>query len=162
MGHISTPDEIRFVMRAVLRNGVHDLEHRLQGFVFNDDLRRGITTGLGRLADHQRDDLAVIKHFRIREQHFIVTHRADVIHAWNVLRKQNRGDARHHPGGGRVALQNFRPRMRSANRPDLEHVAPRAKIIRIDRFPRDMFVRAFMGRIFCSSRRKEALTNSGL
>ena len=96
----------------------------------------------------------MIKNFLVRQQNFVVPHRADIVQPRHVFRQQNGSDARHRLRGGSIAFENLRPRVRRANRPDFEHVPPCAKIIRVNGFARDVFVRAFVG--------DGALINTGL
>ena len=52
-----------------------DREDRRQRLVFDLDLRRGRAAGLQRLADDQRDELAVEEHLVVREQRLVVAAR---------------------------------------------------------------------------------------
>ena len=46
-----------------------------------------MAAGFLRFADYQRDDLAVIKNLLVREQNFVVPHRADIIQPRHIFRQ---------------------------------------------------------------------------
>ncbi len=88
---IAATNEIRFGMKTVGRDRFFDGENRRERFVFDHHFFGGGTTGFLRFTDNQRDDLAVIKRLLVRQQNFVVPHRADVVQTGHIFGEQNGG-----------------------------------------------------------------------
>ncbi len=71
-------------------------------------------------------------------------HRANIVDPRNILRKEHADNSRHLARFGRIAQENPGPRMRRANRRDLEHATLGPFIVHIVRHSRDVQVTALV------------------
>ena len=133
-------------MKTAGGNCFLDRKNRRQRLVFDDDLGGGGATSLLRLSHHQRNDLAVIKRFLVREQNLIVPHRADIVQTGNIFGQQHGRDAGHRARGRGIASQNPGVRMRRADRPDFQHLLRLRDVVDVNRFAGDMLVPALVRR----------------
>ncbi len=143
---IAATNEVRFAVKTVRGNRFVDRENWRQRFVLDDrPCSAAARQMLLRFADDERDDLAVIKHFLVREQNFVMTNGADIVQTGNIFREQNCRDS---AASARAADASRRKIFACACGEQTGQtssiLAGCAIVIDVDRFAGDMFVRALV------------------
>ena len=142
---IPSPHEVRLGVETLFRDALFDGENRRERLVFNQDFLRCSAALVGRLADHQRDNMPMKLRQLVGEQLLVLADRANVIESGDILRHQHGADARHAAGRIGIPFDNLGVSMRRMHRPHLKgDTSSQSHVIAVESFARDVLVGAFV------------------